>query len=112
MDALDHEGTTALHHCVINDLTDLAAMLLRYGANPNALIPDSKVSPLTIAALERNTTMAGLLLQYGADPHIRTRDGSTPISIYPQLAPIITQGFSVKGTHDQLEATTVKTPLH
>ena len=97
LNALDHEGTTALHHCVINDYQPLCAMLLRHGANPNAMIPDSQVSPLTIAALEKNMIMAQLLLQYGADPHIRTRDGATPISLYPSLAAIITQGFAIRG---------------
>ena len=91
LNSLDHEGTTALHHCIINDYQDLAAILLRHGANPNALIPDSRVSPLTIAALEKNATIAQLLLQYGADPHMRTRDGATPVSIFPGLAPLINQ---------------------
>lgn len=85
LDALDHEGTTALHHAVLNDATPLAACLLKYGANPNALIPDSKVSPLTIAALEKNAPMAKLLLQYGANPHVRTREGTSPLSIFPSM---------------------------
>ena len=91
LNSLDHEGTTALHHCIINDYQELAAILLRHGANPNALIPDSRVSPLTIAALEKNATIAQLLLQYGADPHVRTRDGATPASIFPGLSALINQ---------------------
>jgi hypothetical protein len=62
----------------VNDQLELAVILLRYGANPNASIPDSQVTPLTIAALEQNMPMAQLLLQYGADPHARTREGTTP----------------------------------
>ena len=92
LDALDHEGTTALHHCVINDLRELATMLLRSGANPNALIPDSKVSPLTIAALEKNIEMAQLLLAHGADPHITTKDGSSPVTIYPAMGGLLREG--------------------
>ena len=53
IDALDHEGITSLHHCVVNNEPELAELLLEYGANPNALIPDSWVSPLMIAALEK-----------------------------------------------------------
>lgn len=87
--ALDHEGATALHHCVINDLLGLAQLILAHGANPNALIPDTRVSPLTIAALEKNLPMAKLLLAHGADPHHRTRDGSTPLAIYPALARVM-----------------------
>jgi ankyrin repeat protein len=96
LNALDHEGTTALHHCVINDYQPLCTMLLRHGANPNAMIPDSQVSPLTIAALEKNMAMAQLLLQFGADPHIRTRDGATPLSLYPSLASIINASQGVR----------------
>lgn len=89
LDALDHEGTTALHHCVLNDAQELVAMLLRHGANPNALIPDSKVSPLTIAALEKNMPMAKLLLEFGGDPHAKTRDGATALSLFPAIAPLV-----------------------
>ncbi len=104
LNALDHEGTTALHHCVINDQYDLAAMLLRYGANVNALIPDSQVSPLTIAALEKNITMAKLLLQFGADPYGRTRDGSTPVSIYPSIAALVTEDLTIRGEMRTVDA--------
>lgn len=85
LDALDHEGVTALHHCVVNDACELAEMLLTHGANPNALIPDSGVSPLMIAALEKNSHMANLLIRYGANTDQRTRTGASPASVYPAL---------------------------
>lgn len=85
MDALDHEGITALHYCIINDNAPLAQLLLDSGANPNILTPDTHVSPLTIAALEKNVTMAQLLLGYGADPHLPTKEGSTAFTIMPSL---------------------------
>lgn len=84
-DALDHEGTTALHHCIINDNLRLTKLLLAHGANANALIPDSWVSPLTIAALEKNLPLARLLMEYGANPHLTTREGSSPASLWPSL---------------------------
>lgn len=93
LNALDHEGTTALHHCAVNDQVELAVILLRHGANPNAAIPDSQVTPLTIAALEKNMPMAELLLQYGANPHARTHEGNTPISIHPSIAQLVTRNF-------------------
>ena len=86
LDALDHEGTTALHHCVINDQLALAELLLERGANANARIPDSGVAPLIIAALDKNMEMAFLLMHHGADSTLATRDGSTATAIYPQLA--------------------------
>lgn len=85
LDALDHEGITALHHCVINEMPELTELLLTHGANPNALIPDTWVSPLMIAALEKNLNLANLLMRYGADPYLKTREGSSPIGTYPAL---------------------------
>lgn len=91
LDALDRDGTAALHHCVINDLLSMAELLLIRGANVNAIIPDSRVSSLAIAALEKNMPMAQLLLRYGADPGIKTRDGSSVLSFYPQMVKIISE---------------------
>lgn len=85
MDALDHEGITALHYCVINDYAALATLLLVNGANPNILTPDTHVSPLTIAALEKNVMIAQLLLQHGANPNLPTKEGSTAFTIMPSL---------------------------
>jgi ankyrin repeat protein len=85
LDALDHEGITALHHCVINDAADMARLLLRNGANANTLIPDSWVSPLAIAALEKNRPMARLLMEYGANPQLTTREGSSPATLWPAI---------------------------
>ncbi len=85
LDALDHEGITALHHCVINDSMELAELLLENGAKANALIPDTWVSPLMIAALEKNLPMAQLLLRYGANPNLKTREGTSPVEIYSAL---------------------------
>ena len=43
------------------------------------------MSPLTIAALEKNVTLAQLLLQHGANPQLPTKEGSTAYSIMPSL---------------------------
>lgn len=88
-DALDHEGITALHYSVINDIQPLAHLLLKHGANPNAITPDTHVSPLVIAALEKNTSLARLLLEYGANPTLPIKDGSTAYSIMPSLKRIV-----------------------
>lgn len=89
LDALDQEGTTALHHCVINDQLALAELLLEHSATPDVCIPDSGVSPLHIAALEKNMEMAHLLIYHGANASLPTRDGSTASSLCAQLAACI-----------------------
>ena len=89
LDALDYEGITALHHCVINNAKELGKLLLTRGAKADALIPDSWVSPLTIAALEKNLEMAELLLLHGANPYLRTREGLDPVGIYPAIRDLV-----------------------
>ncbi len=96
IDSLDYEGITALHYCVINDDLALAQLLLHYGANANALTPDTHVSPLMIAALEKNLTMATALLLHGANPHAPTREGSTPASILPIIAAMAEEATPTK----------------
>lgn len=86
LDALDQEGISALHYCTINGHEALAALLLKRGATANILIPDSKVSPIVIAALEKNLPLATLLLEHGADPNLPTRDGMTAASLMPAIA--------------------------
>ena len=85
IDALDNEGISALHYCVINNLDALVQLLLDHGANANIMSPESKVTPLTIAVLERQHTMIELLIRYGANPNIRMQDGKRPIEMMPEI---------------------------
>lgn len=85
IDALDSEGISALHYCVINDLDTLAELLLTRGANPNIMSPESKVTPLTIAALEHQRHLAELLMRFGGCPNMCTHDGKTPMQLMPEI---------------------------
>jgi ankyrin repeat protein len=96
LDALDHEGVTALHYCVIHENTRLCELFLRQGANPNIQTPDARMTPLAIAALEQNSDIAKLLLAHGANPNLPTRDGSTPATLYPPIARLTSQVRSAK----------------
>lgn len=82
IDATDHDGTTALHHSVMNNAYLLTEELLQQGANVNALIPCSGVSALMIAALDQNRKMARLLLRHGANSALCARDGTSPASSF------------------------------
>ena len=88
LDAIDGEGITALHYCIINEQERLAALLLAHGANPNVTTPDSRVSPLLIAAMEKHTALCQLLLDHGADPTLSSHDGNAPANLMPHLARI------------------------
>ena len=85
LNALDQEGISALHHCVINGQQSLTQLLLSRKAEPNILIPDSGVSPLFIAAIERNLPLALLLMQHGADPYLKTKEGACAADFMPSL---------------------------
>jgi ankyrin repeat protein len=85
VDALDNEGISALHYCIINDLDSIAELLLQNGANPNIMSPESKVTPLTIAALEHQRHLAELLIRFGGCPNMSTQDGKTPLQLMPEM---------------------------
>lgn len=85
IDALNHEGITALHYTVINDNPQLTELLLVHGAQPNIATPDMHTTPLMIAALEKNITICTMLLQYGADPLQKNSDNKSPIDMFPSV---------------------------
>lgn len=86
LDMPDHEGITALHHCVMNDARQMASILLSYSADANVSVPESGVTPLIIAALDKNIEMARLLIRYGANTEVQTREGQKPSCIFPAIA--------------------------
>lgn len=93
IDARDRDGTTALHYCVIHDMPEFAELLLKQGANPNATVPETEVSPLSIAAMEKNLPMAELLMRYGADPYLKSTRGRTPAEVHPGIIRLMDDGY-------------------
>jgi ankyrin repeat protein len=85
LDALDGEGISALHYCIVNDLNGMAERLLVHGANPNIMSPESKVTPLTIAMLENQRELIALLLRHGASANHATADGTPPRQLAAEL---------------------------
>jgi ankyrin repeat protein len=79
----DPRSSTALHHAAHNRLTDLAEVLLRYGADPNAIGYDNnrgECTPLILASAEGSLETMQRLLEHGADPNLVTRVGITAIN--------------------------------
>src|SRR5271169_2882691 len=68
VNALQPDGATALHWASHWDDLDLAARLLRAGANVNAA-NDLRVTPLMLACENRSVAMVQQLLKAGADPN-------------------------------------------
>lgn len=61
-------GITLLHRCAHHGNTAIAAVLLEFGADINALETEWSSTPLGWAAREGKTDMVAWLLQQGADP--------------------------------------------
>lgn len=74
---IDDSRDTPLHRAVILNCLDFAAILLAYGANPNALEKDAYM-PLHSAQSDK---MVALLLRYNADVNAKTKFGTTPLHL-------------------------------
>jgi hypothetical protein len=76
----DRDGFTVLHWCSRNNQKDLLGVLLRRGADPNAVSVDGS-APLHIACKFGSKRCAETLLKYGADPKALTVDRLSPLDL-------------------------------
>jgi ankyrin repeat protein len=80
VDLWSPDGFTALHLAAFFGHEDVAAELLRRGADPNAVARNPlQVQPLHSAAAGNHTAVCRLLLDHGADPNARQEGGFRPI---------------------------------
>eukprot|EP00873_Tetraselmis_striata_P018816 jgi/Tetstr1/439080/TSEL_027570.t1 len=102
LDDMDMKGNTLLHVAAEQGLTEMAALLLDHGANPNIRnesgeygdgnwsvksresrilepVAQSDKTPLHIACESEDTEMAELLLSRGADPDLEDRASMTAL---------------------------------
>jgi uncharacterized protein len=80
VNAAEADGSTALLWAANLNDTDLAARLLKAGANPKVRNQLGS-TPLGEAALNSNTELMKALLDAGADPNAAGADGQTPLMI-------------------------------
>jgi ankyrin repeat protein len=85
VNAAEADGSTPLLWAVNMNDTDLAARLLKAGANPKARNQLGS-TPLAEAAVNANTEMIRVLLEAGADPNAAGPDGQTPLMIVARTA--------------------------
>ena len=74
------DGTTALHWAAYHDDADTAAVLLKAGANVNA-VNRYGISPLVQACKNGNAGMVKLLLDAGADVNATLKGGETTLML-------------------------------
>lgn len=74
------DGFTALHFACFFAQEEMAAYLLRHGADPNAAARNPmKVTPLHSAVAARNLAIVTILLAQGASPNLHQQQGWTPL---------------------------------
>ncbi len=75
----DEHGHTPLHVAASKNAADVAALLLKHGADVNAKAEEG-LAPLHVAAGENAADVAALLLKHGADVNAKTENGSTSLN--------------------------------
>lgn len=80
-DQKDNAGYTPLHEACSRGLTDIARVLLQYGAN-HSETAHSGIRPLHEAVDNGYLEIVRLLLSYGADPLLATYAGNSTLFIH------------------------------
>ncbi|GEM_PF-778429 len=93
IDEVDFKGWTGLHWALVREVTDVIALLLDAGADPNKPTGTGRIS-LNIAMRSGQGDAVRLLLEAGADPEQADTDGKTPLMVgragkYPGLVAIL-----------------------
>ena len=76
-DLIDPNGESALHVAVDMGDSEVAKLLIAYGADVNIQDAQEGFTPLMYAAFKNDTEMIKLLLSHGADPTTKDHEGFT-----------------------------------
>lgn len=77
----DSRGVSALSIAVRSQVSEIAHLLLKAGADVNRLSGDRGYSPLMDAVQKGDAMMAEMLLHNGANPDLKSKDGQTALII-------------------------------
>lgn len=79
----DAEGRTPLSWALEYRSPRVVESLLRYGADPDAQMPDNRSALMQACQSKRDvaTSLVRLLVKYGGDPHLKTADGESAFSL-------------------------------
>ena len=80
VNAVQADGTTALHSAVDREAVEIVRVLIRAGANVKAANRYG-ATPLWLAALNGNAVIIGMLLEAGADAATASAEGETALMV-------------------------------
>jgi ankyrin repeat protein len=80
VNAVQADGTTALHWAVDRDAGEIVQLLIRAGANVKATNRYG-ATPLWLASLNGNATIIGMLLEAGAEANAASEEGETALMV-------------------------------
>jgi ankyrin repeat protein len=111
VNAPDADNSTALHWAAYRDNVELADVLLKAGAKPNAA-NDLGVTPLWPASENGSAAMVKRLLEAGANPNLALLSGETPLMVaarsgYPDVVELLLN----KGANPNAHGTRGQTAL-
>jgi Zn-dependent protease with chaperone function len=79
LEAKDADGYTALNYTTLSEENEIAQVLLKAGADPNA--QDDYSNILVSAIYSENYELASMLYDYGADPALKDPSGESAFSV-------------------------------
>jgi ankyrin repeat protein len=79
VNAVQGDGSTALHWAAYKDDLEMAKMLLAAGANVKAVTRDGSLTPLFMACRNGDAPMIQAIVAAGADPNATDEHGTTPL---------------------------------
>jgi ankyrin repeat protein len=111
VNAVEADGTTALHYASYRDDLECADLLIRAGANVNAA-NDLGATPLWTASQNGSAAMARTLLQAGANPNLALLSGETPVMIASRSGnPDVVEQLATHGANVNVHAARGQTAL-
>jgi ankyrin repeat protein len=93
IDELDFKDWTGLHWALVREVSEVIALLLESGADPNRATGTGRI-PLNIAIRSGQSDVVTLLLNAGANADLADIDGNTPLMVarlskYPELTKLL-----------------------
>ncbi len=93
IDEIDFKDWTGLHWALVREVTEVIALLLESGADPNRPTGSGRI-PLNIAIRSGQGDAVTLLLNAGANADLADIDGKTPLMVgrlgkYPELTKLL-----------------------